>query len=607
MTPPELRALLQASKDAPDDDTPRYILADWLDDHGQPDRAEFVRLSVRLAAKEIALADEAVTRARLHELYSRHATEWLGELQDKLFGVVFRRGLLEMRSSLHPLCLLPAYAAGHVLPWLESLVFEYGQQKSIGDLLAVEALRHFTSLDVTDVWLTATWLERLVNSPRVAHLRRLRIAPTEGQKAIGVALANATQLAGLRVLDVAEGMGDGSLVALAQAPWFAGLSTLAIRYGSGIRKTAPAWAKSPHAPRLRRIDWYFVQPGKVGMRELALSPLMAEVVDMRLEKHFIGPAEAEALAARQQWSRLRRLDLKGNSIDEQAMQALAGRIRFPALRSLNLYNNKLDAAGLQALLAAPWLAGVEWLDLTYNAFGDEGAKALAAAPGLANLRHLVLSMCGISAAGIRALASSPHLARLETLKLGLDHSTPADESMAALTEGRGLPALKALSFLVGGSFGQGLTADGARRLAASPLAGRLRYLDLRGNELGDEGVTALAVPALAGLTDLDLSFNRFGEEGAAALAAGPFRRLVRLDLRGCALDDAAIRALLRRDAFPALALLDLSSPGYSGPHNEPLLKWPQLRHLAWLHADCRQDDDSIFLRLARPVAFPLDD
>ena len=30
----------------PDDDAPRLVFADWLDDHGDADRAEFIRLQV---------------------------------------------------------------------------------------------------------------------------------------------------------------------------------------------------------------------------------------------------------------------------------------------------------------------------------------------------------------------------------------------------------------------------------------------------------------------------------------------------------------------------------------------------------------------------------
>ena len=33
----------------PADDLPRLVFADWCDDHGDPDRAEFIRLQVSLS------------------------------------------------------------------------------------------------------------------------------------------------------------------------------------------------------------------------------------------------------------------------------------------------------------------------------------------------------------------------------------------------------------------------------------------------------------------------------------------------------------------------------------------------------------------------------
>ena len=42
-------ALLRAVWDAPHDDAPRLVYADWLDEHGDPDRAQFVRLQCELA------------------------------------------------------------------------------------------------------------------------------------------------------------------------------------------------------------------------------------------------------------------------------------------------------------------------------------------------------------------------------------------------------------------------------------------------------------------------------------------------------------------------------------------------------------------------------
>jgi uncharacterized protein (TIGR02996 family) len=45
----EQQALLAAILATPQDDLPRVVYADWLDEHGQPERAEFIRVQIELA------------------------------------------------------------------------------------------------------------------------------------------------------------------------------------------------------------------------------------------------------------------------------------------------------------------------------------------------------------------------------------------------------------------------------------------------------------------------------------------------------------------------------------------------------------------------------
>jgi uncharacterized protein (TIGR02996 family) len=43
-------AFLQAILDAPDDDAPRLLFSDWLEEHGEPERGEFIKVQIALAA-----------------------------------------------------------------------------------------------------------------------------------------------------------------------------------------------------------------------------------------------------------------------------------------------------------------------------------------------------------------------------------------------------------------------------------------------------------------------------------------------------------------------------------------------------------------------------
>jgi len=45
------RALIQAIIAAPDDDLPRLVYADWLEEHGRPERAEFIRMRNRFGER----------------------------------------------------------------------------------------------------------------------------------------------------------------------------------------------------------------------------------------------------------------------------------------------------------------------------------------------------------------------------------------------------------------------------------------------------------------------------------------------------------------------------------------------------------------------------
>jgi uncharacterized protein (TIGR02996 family) len=52
-------ALLGTILDQPDDDVPRLVYADWLDEHGDADRARFIRL--QCAADELPYGPELRT------------------------------------------------------------------------------------------------------------------------------------------------------------------------------------------------------------------------------------------------------------------------------------------------------------------------------------------------------------------------------------------------------------------------------------------------------------------------------------------------------------------------------------------------------------------
>src|SRR5262245_54494625 len=73
-------ALLRDICENPEDDTPRLVYADWLDEHGDADRAELIRVQCEQARlpKDDPRGKELSQRAE--ELLREHDTDWVGAL-----------------------------------------------------------------------------------------------------------------------------------------------------------------------------------------------------------------------------------------------------------------------------------------------------------------------------------------------------------------------------------------------------------------------------------------------------------------------------------------------------------------------------------------------
>jgi uncharacterized protein (TIGR02996 family) len=98
-------AFRQAILEDPDDDGPRLVYADWLDDHGDPDRAAFIRVQCELARLPAEDERRSELQARERRLLVRNYWEWTAGCRDwpvHLRQVRFRRGFVEQLRGWQP-------------------------------------------------------------------------------------------------------------------------------------------------------------------------------------------------------------------------------------------------------------------------------------------------------------------------------------------------------------------------------------------------------------------------------------------------------------------------------------------------------------------------
>lgn len=344
-------AFLATIVEQPDDDAPRLIFADWLDDHGDADRAEFIRVQVESARLSSGSARGVALARREAELRGRGEHEWRTRLPhlDGVSWEGFSRGFVEavfvetVEQLLH-------YA---------DILFAVTPVRSvqIGTLSAADAAR-------------------LAQAPVLARLQELNLGnnPTLGRDGVR-ALASSPHLANLTALLLHyNDLGDDAVRDLARSPYLGNLVEL---YLSGNALGDPAAAALAGTfPRLRDLDLRDNRIADPGVLALADAPAHPQLATLYLVNNTIGPLGAHALAATPHLPQLARLYLNYNPVGDEGAMAFADAPGRAALLDLDLRHAQVRDAGGRALARSLYLPRLELLWLSGNRLSAETRRLL---------------------------------------------------------------------------------------------------------------------------------------------------------------------------------------------------------------------------------------
>jgi uncharacterized protein (TIGR02996 family) len=268
-------AFLQAIRERPDDDAPRLIYADWLEERGQADRAEFIRIQCRLFGILDSDPSAPELKARAEELLRANWQAWIGPLREVVGPNYSRYGESWLREEYHPDGLRRfrrgfvdaiALDAERFLPHAKALLALaplrelrlWGGGHCARVLVECPHLAGLETLAFSDYWvapLTARDAPALAASPYLHGLTTLYL----GWNSLGdegvEALVRARWLKSLVTLDLSDnGITDAGARALAYCPYLSQLQTLYLRRNDISSHGRTALATSPHLRRVSKLE-----------------------------------------------------------------------------------------------------------------------------------------------------------------------------------------------------------------------------------------------------------------------------------------------------------------------------------------------------------------
>lgn len=166
---------LRSIVESPEDDGPRLLFADWLEEQGEGDRAEFIRVQCELARRPEAGARLVQLALRERELLARHEHTWLGPLLPHCIAR-FERGMMPQLIFGTAEFLRPKTQRTAV-EWFPRVgvlgVSLSNKAKALGDLFDCPLLADLCSLELDRAGLGDDGMRRLLDGDACQNLRSL--------------------------------------------------------------------------------------------------------------------------------------------------------------------------------------------------------------------------------------------------------------------------------------------------------------------------------------------------------------------------------------------------------------------------------------------------
>jgi uncharacterized protein (TIGR02996 family) len=297
---------LHAVCENPDDEMLRLLFADWLEENGEEERAEFIRLQIEIDRLPDGKNKQKI-RSRETELLKKYKDEWAAPFRQFEVADSFRRFVFGVHFRQDFVWALSLNDEDHRFVDNAAALFR---------LAPVERVNLFHKRQHAD----------LVRCPQLLQVKEL-------------------------LLD-RQGFGTEEIEAFLRSPYLKNLVRLELiaddDNGHLSADGIELLSKTDTLPALRHLDLSFNwcnwdYPDQASwVRALLKGRLVEQLESLHLRSTFLEDAGTELLAKSKRMRAIRHLNLSGNSIGERGLKALATSRTLPSLVVLDLRHNTYD-------------------------------------------------------------------------------------------------------------------------------------------------------------------------------------------------------------------------------------------------------------------------
>ncbi|HEV3438776.1 MAG TPA: TIGR02996 domain-containing protein, partial [Gemmata sp.] len=364
-------ALYRAIVAKPEDDTPRLVYADWLEENGREEEAEFIRLECRL---ETSCPDQP------------EYTELLDRQEElRLWLQAHSPGpQLKMGSGLNALggrnwWQLTSRGFPRFLFWEPVMEDDRPNVKRMRRLAT--ALEKAFAI-VPTRWLVINWiavpeLAELLKQPVIAALDRLTIQLRADEQAVDEAariIADCRHLRNLRGASLAFPVGEAGADSLGRSEHLGRMEWLSLDTANLTPAAVRSLCTGGWFHRLRNLELEDALSTDA-FEELCRLPPCPNLHTLNLADNSFPVSSWQEFARSKTFPQLTRLELNGTDMSDGRMAVLAGAKGF-RLTMLNLGSCAIGNEGVRALVTAPWIGSLRWLDLSSNGLGRSAVTVI---------------------------------------------------------------------------------------------------------------------------------------------------------------------------------------------------------------------------------------